>query len=317
MNFEHSIKQSLPFSTVPVKSWSELEKWYSETINPDKPGVRINWVFRGQGKAIWGLRTTFQRNIVDRYGPDSADIAAIEATMIREFQRHAPIYIGRHLMPELDDHLEWMSLMQHYGAPTRLLDFTYSFYAAVYFAVSQLEMSSTSPDGEMAIWVMNMGWLDTLTRSHWPSTLQALLVQDQGRRTPAFINHQFYKLDEPLAAFFTPYFLNVRINSQKGTFLSSSKVEHTLEENLKHSIFKSAETEEAARIATANAQQNFFKIVFQYNPLEIKRIVNALDRMNLNAESVYHGFEGLSKAVAEKVARENFFKLVERWRPPS
>jgi hypothetical protein len=28
--------------------------------------------------------------------------------------------------PDQDDWLEWIALMQHYGAPTRFLDWTYS-----------------------------------------------------------------------------------------------------------------------------------------------------------------------------------------------
>src|SRR5438093_2893211 len=35
--------------------------------------------------------------------------------------------------------LEWLALMQHYGAPTRLLDFTYSFWIALFFAFEEAE----------------------------------------------------------------------------------------------------------------------------------------------------------------------------------
>jgi hypothetical protein len=39
--------------------------------------------------------------------------------------------------PDQDDWLEWIALMQHYGAPTRFLDWTYSLYVAVFFAVER------------------------------------------------------------------------------------------------------------------------------------------------------------------------------------
>jgi len=41
--------------------------------------------------------------------------------------------------------------MQHHGAPTRLLDFTYSFYIAAYFALEESEK-------DCAIWALNMKW---------------------------------------------------------------------------------------------------------------------------------------------------------------
>lgn len=55
--------------------------------------------------------------------------------MLDEFQKKARLHISSEHRPELKDKISWLALMQHYGVPTRLLDFTYSPYAAFYFAL--------------------------------------------------------------------------------------------------------------------------------------------------------------------------------------
>src|SRR5580704_15740200 len=49
--------------------------------------------------------------------------------------------------------LSWLAAMQHYGAPTRLLDFTYSPYVALYFALRNRNDNEAESDAE--VWAIN------------------------------------------------------------------------------------------------------------------------------------------------------------------
>jgi hypothetical protein len=99
------------------------------------------WLFRGEPRAYPKLQTSLERALVDR-GTLLTEAADVERKLLKEFKRRAHHYM--HPLPGEGDLMGWLALMQHYGAPTRLLDWTYSFYIATFFALS--EATSNPPD---------------------------------------------------------------------------------------------------------------------------------------------------------------------------
>lgn len=57
---------------------------------------------------------------------------------------------------------EWLTVMRHYGTPTRLLDFTYSLYVAMFFAAEDVE-------GDSVIWAVNKKWMGRIAEKRIPS----------------------------------------------------------------------------------------------------------------------------------------------------
>ena len=115
-----------------IKEFNNLMKGQNE--NPDE----IEWIFRGQvsdckdkkdnlskdniQESLMGeLKTTFEKSI-DNFNFDKHEKINIEHNLIREFKRRYQHYSGK--SPNKKDYLGWLSLMAHYTAPTRLLDWT-------------------------------------------------------------------------------------------------------------------------------------------------------------------------------------------------
>ncbi len=99
--------------------------------------------FRGQSNIEWGLVPKTWR---DEY--KDAD----EAEMRLEFESVGQQFIKPGLV---FDHWQWYFLMQHYGAPTRLLDWTSNALVALYFSVWKENEGETDTKADAAVWVID------------------------------------------------------------------------------------------------------------------------------------------------------------------
>lgn len=103
------------------------------------------WLFRGQRAAEWGLLPSIYR----LYGSEE------ETYLTQEFRARAGT---RHSnLPRYEDYADWLALMQHYGLPTRLLDWTHSALTAAFFAVEHTLRHWESRDAcpaDAAIWAL-------------------------------------------------------------------------------------------------------------------------------------------------------------------
>ncbi len=126
--------------TNPINSWGQQRDALDVYT-----GQSLAWAFRGLKSDQWLLRTSLERL-------DAPPIYEAERYLVSTFQRRAHHYISD--PPDIDDELEWLALMQHHGAPTRLLDWTKSPYVALFFAVRD----ATETAGNSALWAIDLDW---------------------------------------------------------------------------------------------------------------------------------------------------------------
>ncbi|HSP42660.1 MAG TPA: FRG domain-containing protein [Luteolibacter sp.] len=95
-----------------------------------KFGFDGNYIYRGQADASWKLTPSlFRRPCPKRFGEDWS---SLERATLRSFKR-----IGKPYLPDrgLSD-IELLTLGQHHGLPTRLLDWTENPLVACFFAAA-------------------------------------------------------------------------------------------------------------------------------------------------------------------------------------
>lgn len=201
------------FTTIELANWQDFKLYIGNFSE--------NWAFRGQASDVWDLRNAIERTEFIQF------YDGIEKEFLSEFQRGARNYLSR---DELPQHLiEWLALMQHHGAPTRLLDFTKSPYIAAYFA---FEVSSSHQLENVAIWGVNIAYLKEKS--------VALLAEDFGdalKETDNLINEKlfekvFMQNNKSLVFPVEPFRMNQRYSLQQSIFVSTGTSSKPLMEQL-------------------------------------------------------------------------------------
>jgi hypothetical protein len=193
--------------------------------------------------------------------------------MLTEFQRRA-----HHVLPSAhlpNSTAEWLAMMQHYGAPTRFLDWTRSPFVAAYFA-----LEDAPRDGRCAIWCLNQAWCLKYARQYL------------GRREPDLEPH----FDPSQEAFFgkhllsgahqfvvpiEPFRLHERMTTQQGLFACPGDVDVSFMKNLQ-------------RMGDA-LQHNLTQVTIPniYRGLALAE----LNKMNINRATLFPGIDGLARSL--------------------
>lgn len=256
-----------------AEDWSEVKSWLA------LPG---NWVYRGQHEATWFLTTSLERAITKTLtipqigldsisGPARMDPAQNETKLLQEFQRRAHHYIKA--VPEASEILDWLALMQHYGAPTRLLDWTLSPYVALYFAIER-----PSSGSEHAVWAIESNWLEAATRTILQEPFFPFNLRDRCEK----INRTIFSGTNPnIVILANPFRMNERLAAQQGVFLT----------NLSHYDFTISLLEMIAPLDKPVVR----KLVV--SPSARLGLLRELQRMNITGASLFPGLDGFSQSL--------------------
>lgn len=287
------------FKEVTLSNWSDFV-----ALIDDYP----SWVFRGQASANWELVST-----LDRHTPTSYPKHFAEFNLTADFRRRAHTFLQPQEIPQ--KHGEWLALMQHYGAPTRLLDFTKSPFVAAYFALEDLPADRCEVG---VIWAIEPGWC----QAHLAATairtgeifgyerhaLMAALEQATKEAPDSFVQPEARRgygmmmlgsilakmLDThahqhmaPCVGIFEPDRLSARLAAQQGLFLWPGDVSKTVAENLR---------------AMPDLDRGVRKITLPIS--ERGRALDYLRLANISRTTLFPGLEGFAQSFRTALVKE-------------
>jgi len=246
------------------------------------------WIYRGHRDANWNLETSLERRLKELGIPLSrADWA--EGVLLREFQRGYGLH-SEGVPP--DDDLQWLSVMQHYGCPTRLLDWTYSFWAAVFFALERSE-----PKAPAAVWALDADWWRKRARATFPPSLRRALRRGESKDPHTMVRAFGRKRSVVWPA--NPFLLNERLAVQQGVFLAPGDPRLSFEASLQ------------ATAGSHKSDQHLFKITLKFSRQRLNRTMADLQRMNITRASLYPGLVGHAESLPWRLTLQQRYKGIE------
>jgi hypothetical protein len=258
------------FKSSQVRTWNGFLKIRSQLDGP--------WLFKGHSD-IWPLKTTLER-ACDFFEISFQKLPKIEKQIVRDFRRQ---YDGSDRELILADTLYCLALMQHHGAPTRLLDWTYSPYVAAFFA---LERSKN----QCEIWCINDSWCTEESEEIVPGLKER---EEDSNRTDDFFIPFFFDPDPPIKFVRPinplPLLSNRRLIIQQGVFICPGDIRSSFDENLK-------------ALNGWDKENNVFRIHFKFTTNERNKALRELYRMNINRAALFPGIDGFAKSLKQKIA---------------
>ena len=234
-----------------------------------------NYIYRGHADADWRLESSLERLIGAEWCRESA--VKCEERSLDLFKSKFHLYDRENIQP--NSKLSWLAIMQHYGVPTRLLDFTESPYVALYFA-----LEAYKPQTKKDFTIFAIDYTAAMQKSidyisdkdtSFRETRQSVYA-----RQDAIFDEVVDKRAYDIAWIAEPKQFNRRLDHQAGSFLLAGNPGSRIQDILDSLIYTTVGMMQF-RIS-ANLYQAAFAL---------------LRKMNVTSKSLYGDLEGFAHSV--------------------
>jgi hypothetical protein len=272
---------------IKINSWNEFADISNKLIQfMDDDNV----IYRGQANSEWGLYSSFARMMKSEPKIRVLDSLHIEEDMLTYFSDRARLYKE---IPTNREHLnvyDWWGFMQHYGAPTRMVDWSLSPYVALYFAVEDYY----NKDG--ALFLYKTPPLSFVQRLANKIDFPVGVVNGKDQFIDFFVDQYNKQINNKP---YTKCLLVTRGNNSTNRMFAQQSI-HTVGTELLDSFDKQIEDLEIEhKVKKKEGEETLIKIII---PLKLKLEFQVnLNAMNINATTLFPGIEGLGKTTRKFV----------------
>jgi hypothetical protein len=180
------------------RDWLHLKSDLVPDLFDDQPFSSGRYLFRGVGNADWTCLSAFDRRFAHLATGQRLEMWEL---LLQSFREACADHGVSSSIVDHDSRL--LAFGQHFGLPTRLLDWSLSPYVATFFAFRNA-LSTSPPARNVAIWI-----LDTTRSEVWSKEMGVELVSP-------------------------PAMENLRLRNQAGRFTLARTGFPTLEEHVEH-----------------------------------------------------------------------------------
>jgi hypothetical protein len=273
----------MDFTEESVTNLDEMWSLYHKFQKPNDP-----WIFRGQPNSKDQPRPSLER-LAEKFSISFGTLPELESALLRHFKRQAHLYVAN--LPKDEDTIEWLALMRHYGAPTRLLDWTFSFFVALFFGVETAKE-------EFAVWALDYPWLRDQAMQVFQTEVEDLRSTDPRWKSGEFFTRVFCRTPPfDLVYSLNPERLNQRLVIQQGIFLAPANLSKSFAENFV-----------ALQKTDAKPHERLIKITFSNSVSVRKDILRSLFRMNINSATLFPGLESFAESLNSLLAMPDILK---------